>query len=314
MKSHQLVLLGGTGFVGRHLIARLAAQGHRVRVLSRNAALRPELRVLPNVQVDTADVYNPASLARAFDGADAVINLVGILNEKGFGGAGFQRAHVRLTQGVIAACEQAGVKRLLQMSALNAGRGESHYLRTRGEAEAAVKASSLDWTIYQPSVIFGPGDGLFGRFASLLRIAPVLPLARAGAKFAPVYVGDVVRAMSETLFQPVAFRQVYELYGPDVLTLADIVRYTARQLGLLRLVIPLPDGLARLQATLMDFVPGKPFSTDNYLSLKIDSVGGIDGLYRLGIEKTPIDAVMPALLAQSGRQARLDAQRAERRA
>lgn len=238
VKSHQLVLLGGTGFVGRHLIARLAAQGHRVRVLSRNAALRPELRVLPNVQVDTADVYDPASLARAFDGADAVINLVGILNEKGFGGAGFQRAHVRLTQGVIAACEQAGVKRLLQMSALNAGRGESHYLRTRGEAEAAVKASSLDWTIYQPSVIFGPGDGLFGRFASLLRIAPVLPLARAGAKFAPVHVGDVVRAMSETLFQPVAFRQVYELYGPDVLTLADIVRYTARQLGLLRLVIP----------------------------------------------------------------------------
>lgn len=314
MKSHQLVLLGGTGFVGRHLIARLAAQGHRVRVLSRNAALRPVLRVLPNVQVDTADVYDPAALARAFEGADAVINLVGILNEKGFGGAGFQRAHVRLTQGVIAACEQAGVKRLLQMSALNAGRGESHYLRTRGEAEAAVKASSMDWTIYQPSVIFGPGDGLFGRFASLLRIAPVLPLARSGAKFAPVYVGDVVRAMSETLFQPVAFRQIYELYGPDVLTLADIVRYTARQLGLLRLVIPLPDGLARLQATLMDFVPGKPFSTDNYLSLKIDSVGGIDGLYRLGIEKTPIDAVMPALLAQSGRQARLDAQRAERRA
>jgi len=314
VRTRNLVLLGGTGFVGRHLIARLVAQGHRVRVLSRNAALKPEVRVLPNVQVDTVDVYDPSALAKAFDGADAVINLVGILNEKGFGGEGFQRAHVRLTQNVIAACERAGVKRLLQMSALNAGRGESHYLRTRGEAEAAVKASSLDWTIYQPSVIFGPGDGLFGRFASLLNIAPVLPLARAGAKFAPVYVGDVVRAMSDTLLQPAAFRQMYELYGPQTLTLAEIVRYTARQMGLLRVVIPLPDGLARLQAMLMDFVPGKPFSTDNYLSLKIDSVGGIDGLYRLGIEKTPIDAVMPALLKQSGKQARLDAQRAERRA
>lgn len=314
MRTRNLVLLGGTGFVGRHLIARLVAQGHRIRVLSRNAALKPAVRVLPNVQVDTVDVYDPSALAKAFDGADAVINLVGILNEKGFGGAGFQRAHVRLTRNVIAACEQAGVRRLLQMSALNAGRGESHYLRTRGEAEAAVKASSLDWTIYQPSVIFGLGDGLFGRFASLLKIAPVLPLARAGAKFAPVYVGDVVRAMSETLLQPAAFRQMYELYGPQTLTLAEIVRYTARQMGLLRLVIPLPDGLARVQAMLMDFVPGKPFSTDNYLSLKIDSVGGIDGLYRLGIDKTPIDAVMPGLLKQSGKQARLDAQRAERRA
>lgn len=314
MRTLQLVLLGGTGFVGRHLIARLVAQGHHVRVLSRNAALKPDVRVLPNVHVDTVDVHDPAALVRAFHGADAVINLVGILNEKGFGGKGFQRAHVRLTQNVIAACEQSGVTRLLQMSALNAGRGESHYLRTRGEAEAAVKASSLDWTIYQPSVIFGPGDGLFGRFASLLNIAPVLPLARAGAKFAPVYVGDVVRAMSDTLLQPAAFRQMYELYGPQTLTLAEIVRYTARQMGLLRVVIPLPDGLARLQAMLMDFVPGKPFSTDNYLSLKIDSVGGIDGLYRLGIDKTPIDAVMPRLLKQSGKQARLDAQRAERRA
>ena len=120
--------------------------------------------------------------------------------------------------------------------------------------------------------------------------------------------------MSETLSQPAAFRQMYELYGPQTLSLADIVRYTARQMGLLRWVIPLPDGLARLQAMLMDFVPGKPFSTDNYLSLKIDSVGGIDGLFRLGIDKTPIDAVMPALLRQTARQTRLDAQRAERRA
>src|SRR5690606_14254903 len=134
-------------------------------------------------------------LRAAFTGADAVVNLVGIRNEKGDNGRGFRRAHVELTKLVIAAMQLAGVRRLLQMSSLNTGRGRSHYLKSRGEAEAAVKASGLDWTIFEPSVVFGAGDGLFCRFAGLLRIAPVMPLARAKAKFAPVYVGDVVEAM-----------------------------------------------------------------------------------------------------------------------
>src|SRR5690606_20447992 len=135
-------------------------------------------------------------------GADAVINLVGILNEKGRDGSGFERAHVELTEVVIDACRSAGVSRLLQMSALNAGRGQSHYLRTRGESEARVRASRLDWTIFPPSVIFGPGDGLYNRFAGLLRPLPVLPLACAGAKFAPVYVGDVVEAFARAVARP----------------------------------------------------------------------------------------------------------------
>jgi uncharacterized protein YbjT (DUF2867 family) len=301
-----IVVLGGTGFVGSHLIPRLSGLGHQLTVLSRNPATKPELSVLPNVKLAAVDVYDAAALAEAVRGADAVINLVGILNEKGFGGGGFRRAHVELTQHVIAACKVAGVRRLLQMSALNAGRGESHYLKTRGEAEAAVKASGLDWTIYQPSVIFGPGDGLFGRFKSLLMIAPVLPLARASTKFAPVYVGDVVAAMVKTLNDSAAHNQVFELYGPEVLSLAEIVRYTARCMHLRRLVIPLPDALGRLQALIMDFVPGKPFSTDNFLSLKLDSVGGIDGLYRLKLDKTQIEAVIPQILFPMGKQARLD--------
>jgi uncharacterized protein YbjT (DUF2867 family) len=301
-----IVVLGGTGFVGSHLIPRLSGLGHRLTVLSRNPSAKPELSVLPNVKLAAVDVYDAAALQTAVRGADAVINLVGILNEKGFGGGGFRRAHVELTQHVIAACKATGVRRLLQMSALNAGRGESHYLKTRGEAEAAVKASGLDWTLYQPSVIFGPGDGLFSRFKSLLAIAPVLPLARASAKFAPVYVGDVVAAIVQTLDDPGAYSQTYELYGPETLTLAEIVRYTARCMRLKRLVIPLPDVLGRLQALAMDFVPGKPFSTDNFLSLKIDSVGGVDGLYRLKIDKTPIEAVIPQILFPQGKQARLD--------
>ncbi|MBE5313856.1 MAG: complex I NDUFA9 subunit family protein [Xanthomonadales bacterium] len=302
----KIVILGGTGFVGSHLVARLSTLGHSVDVLSRNADAKPQLAVLPRVRVRAANPYDSASLSAALQGADAVINLVGILNEAGFGGAGFKRAHVELTRCVIDACKAAGVRRLLQMSALNAGRGESHYLKTRGEAEALVKASGLDWTIYQPSVIFGPGDGLFSRFKFLLSFSPVLPLARAGAKFAPVYVGDVVAAMVQTLDDSSAHQQSYELYGPEVMTLAEIVRYTARGMHLKRLVIPLPDVLGRLQALAMDFVPGKPFSTDNFLSLKTDSVGGIDGLYRLKIEKTPVAAVIPQILFPLGKQSRLD--------
>ncbi len=307
----KIVILGGTGFVGSHLVARLSTLGHSVDVLSRNSAAKPQLGVLPRVRVRAANPYDSASLAAAFKGADAVINLVGILNESGFGGAGFKRAHVELTRCVIDACKAAGVRRLLQMSALNAGRGESHYLKTRGEAEALVKASGLDWTIYQPSVIFGPGDGLFSRFKFLLSFSPVLPLARASAKFAPVYVGDVVAAMVQTLDEPSAFQQTYELYGPEVLSLADIVRYTARGMHARRLVIPLPDLLGRLQALAMDFVPGKPFSSDNFLSLKTDSVGGIDGLYRLKIDKTPIAAVIPQILFPLGKQSRLDRYRGD---
>jgi NADH dehydrogenase len=199
------------------------------------------------------------------------------------------------------------------MSSLNAGRGESHYLKSRGEAEAAVKASALHWTIFEPSVIFGIGDGLFTRFGALLKSAPVLPLARASAKFAPVYVGDVVEAIRRCVGERRGIGETYELYGPEVFTLKQIVAMTARQLGLQRVVIPLPDLLGRLQGFVFDFVPGKPFSSDNFRSLLIDSVGGIDGLHRLGIEPTPVAAILPDILGHVGdRQTRLDAYRAAR--
>lgn len=312
MTSSRIVVFGGTGFVGRRLAPRLVQEGFHVIVPSRNRERQRDLFVLPQVRVIDANPYSPADLRRVLDGAHAAINLVGILNERGRDGAGFRRAHVELTEKIVAACHATGTRRLLQMSALNAGRGASHYLRTRGEAEACVKASGLDWTIFQPSVIFGPGDGLFERFAALLKLAPALPLARAEAKFAPVYVGDVIDAFARALDDPATFGQTYELYGPQVMTLADIVRYTARQLGLRRLVLPLPDALARLQAAIFDFVPGKPFSTDNYLSLKTDSVGGIDGLHRLGIEPVPIDAIVPAQLSLRARQRRYDSYRSAR--
>lgn len=306
-----IVILGGTGFVGRHLAARLSGRGNRVTVLSRNSErdFPRRLKVLPDVRVLNCNVHDEAALTHRFQGADAVVNLVGILNERGRSGQGFRRAHVELTGTVIRAMQAAGVNRLLQMSALNAGRGKSHYLKTRGEAEALVKASALRWTLFQPSVIFGPGDGLFQRFAALLRVAPVLPLARPGARFAPVYVGDVVEAFVHCLHDPASVHQTYELYGPDTLTLAEIVRYTARQMGIRRVLLPLPDALGRMQGLVFDFIPGKPFSTDNFLSLQVDAVGGIDGLYRLGIPKTPIERIVPPMLGGSSRQRRLAADR-----
>ena len=301
----RVCVLGGTGFVGHALVKRLAADGHSVTVLSRNMALHPERLLPPGVMVRETNVYDPDDLQIQFAGMDAVINLVGILNERGDNGRGFRRAHVELTQFVVSACRQAGVRRLLQMSSLNAGRGRSHYLKSRGEAEAVVKASGLRWTIFEPSVIYGIGDGLFTRFGQLLRLAPVMPLARADAKFAPVFVGDVVEAFRRALAEPRSVGEVYELYGPDVFALAEIVRMTARQLGMRRWILPLPDALGRLQALAFDHVPGKPFSSDNFRSLLTDSVGGIDGLHRLGIEPTRVAKILPDILGHANdKQAR----------
>ena len=292
----KIVVLGGTGFVGRLLLKRLAAEGHQVTLLSRNLAAHSDRLLPPAVLLRQLDVHDPVALGAAIAGADVAINLVAILNEAGSDGSGFKRVHVDLCRTLIAACEQQGVRRLVQMSSLNAGRGDSHYLASRGQAEAAVKASGLDWTIFEPSVIFGVGDGLFERFAALLRTLPVLPLACPDSRMAPVYVGDVVEAICRCLRDERSVGEVYELYGPDVFSLKEIVRMTARQSGLRRLVLPLPNFLGRIQGLACDLIPGKPFSSDNFRSLQVDSVGGIDGLHRLGIEPTRVAQLLPDIL------------------
>jgi uncharacterized protein YbjT (DUF2867 family) len=311
MKRQRIVILGGTGFVGSHLVPRLHADGHTILVLSRNREKHRELGVLPRVGIVSADIYNGDTLRAQFAGADAVINLVGILNERGSDGSGFRKAHVELTETVIAACHASRIARLLQMSALRAGEGDSHYLRTRGEAEARVKASRLAWTIFRPSVIFGPNDGLFFRFASLLRLTPVLPLARADAKFTPVYVGDVCEAFARAIAHPHAAGHVYELFGPRVIALGELVRWTAELIGKRRWIVPLPDALGFLQATVGEWLPGKPISRDNFRSLKLDSVGKDDGLAALGIVSTPMELVVPPLLRGEGKQRRFDRFREE---
>ncbi len=297
-------VLGGTGFIGREIVARLAGDGHSVRVLTRDPRGHRDVRVLPSVRLVRADVYDPATLEREFAGCDVVINLVGILNERrlGNGSREFQRVHTELPIQVAQACRAAGVKRYLHMSGLKADsqHGPSHYLRTKGAAEDYLRhehaAGRPEFVIFQPSVVFGPHDQFINKFAAILRLTPFLPLACAQAKFAPVYVGDVAAAFVACLERRDVVGRSFQLYGPETLSLGDIVRLTARTLGLRRLVIPLPRAVARLQAALMDYVPGKPFSTDNFNSASQDSVGERDGLAELGLPRMPFAATIATYL------------------
>jgi uncharacterized protein YbjT (DUF2867 family) len=270
------------------LVARLIKDGHRVTVLSRDREQHKHLLVLPGLTLENSDVYVEAQLSERFRGKDVVINLVGILNERGFGGGGFRRAHTELTQGVLQAARSAGVTRLLQVSALRAAvDAPSFYLRSKGEAERLIRDgnSALDWTIFQPSVMFGPGDSFLNRFAGLLAVSPgFFPLAKPNARFQPVLVDDVLEALRRCLHGGASSRQTYELGGPQVYSLREIVGLVAKLTGHRRWVIGLPDFAARLQALAMDFVPGRPFSSDNYRSLTVDSVCAEDGFARLGIQ------------------------------
>ena len=289
MTQRHVVILGGTGFVGRHLVARLLQGGDRVTVLSRGTDAAKRRLKPQGASLIEGDVANADFLAAVLDDADAVVNLVGILNEKGDRGDGFERVFVGITDALIDAMKRMGVRRLLQMSALNAGRGESHYLQSRGRAEQRIRASGLDWTLFRPSVIAGPGDSLFCRFDGLLKFAPVLPIGRADARFQPVWVGDVVDAYAKALDEPRCVGQAYDLIGPDVLTLRQIVKLAARGHGRHRMVIGLPAFLGKLQAEVGEWLPGKPISRDNWRALQLDSVSLEDGLRRLGLTPTAVE-------------------------
>ena len=294
MTPKRYVVLGGTGFIGGNLLAALAGDGHRITVLSRNRERQRAINVLPNVRTISTDVYDRASLERHVAGHDAAINLVGILNETG--AATFTHAHVDLTATLIAACRQAGVRRIHLMSSLNAGNRASKYLKTRGEAEAQVRNSGMDWTIYRPSVVYGEGDGLVFRFLKLLRASPALPLAQPHAKFQPVFVGDVAAAIRHCLNDRASIGRIHELHGPDTLELITLVRMIRDAAGLRRAVLPLPHSLGRLQAIAAELIPGKPFSRDNFDSLGVDSVGSRDGFAELGITPRRFAAMLPVLL------------------
>jgi NADH dehydrogenase len=314
MRAQSIVVLGGTGFLGTRLVARLIKDGRRVTVLSRDREQHKHLLVLPGLTLENCDVYAEAQLSEYFRGKDVVINLIGILNERGFSGAGFRRAHTELTRGVLQASRSAGVTRLLQVSALKAAvDAPSYYLRSKGDAEQLIRESStaLDWTIFQPSVMFGPGDSFLNRFAGLLAVSPwVFPLAKPNARFQPVLVDDVIEAILRCLHGGASSRQTYELGGPQIYSLREIVGLVAKLTGRHRWIVGLPDPVARMQALAMDFVPGRPFSSDNYRSLTVDSVCAADGFAKLGIKPQSMVAAARQYLGAHEDNARLSRNRA----
>lgn len=302
MEIKTICVLGGTGFVGRHLVNRLHRDGYNIRMLTRRYERGRNLLVIPTLQLIEADIHDCGQLDRHFGGCEAVVNLVGILNERGDDGRGFHHAHVELTEKVVAACKRRGVARYLHMSALNAhASAPSHYLQSKGRAEDLAHAAATPEfrvTSFRPSVIFGPDDSFLNLFARLLRLSPlVFPLACPQARFAPVYVGDVVEAFATALTEPASGGRRYDLCGPNVYTFRALVAYVNELIGTRRLIIPLPDALSRLQANVFEHLPGKPFSRDNLRSLQVDSVcGGANGLAALGLPPTPIEAVAPLYL------------------
>ncbi len=309
MRIKTICVLGGTGFIGTRLVSRLIREGLRVTVLTRNREAHKHLLVLPGLSLLNADVSDPGVLSERFRGQDAVINLVGILNESGFGGGGFRRAHVQLVRGVLQACKSAGVTRLQHVSALGADeRAPSHYLRTKAEAERLIREQpgSLEWTIFRPSVVFGPGDDFLNRFARLLRAIPfVFPLARARARMQPVFVDDVIEALWRSLHSGVTAGQVYELGGPAQYTLRQIVELVAGLTNQHRWILGLPDAIARAQGFVMNFIPGRPFSIDNYRSLLVDSVCNENGFGALAITPQAMPGIARTYLGSLEGNARL---------
>ncbi|GMQ87003.1 MAG: complex I NDUFA9 subunit family protein [Gammaproteobacteria bacterium] len=301
MKALRLCVLGGTGFIGSHLVYRLAGLGHSVTVLTRRPERHREFRIGSTVRLLETNPYDAAALQAAIQDMDCVINLVGILNEEGK--SSFQGAHVDLPRTLVKVMRAAGVTRLLHMSALNANVNESHsrYLKSKGQGEDLVhQTPGLEVTSFRPSVVFGPGDSFFNRFAQLLHLSPPLfPLACAGSRFAPVYVGDVTDAFVRALDDDSLIGQRLELCGPKAYSLQQLVQYTAQVTGHKTRVVGLPDFAARIQGHMLGLVPGKPFTIDNYYSLQRDSVCKEPTLAILGITPRSVEAIVPTYLGDS---------------
>jgi NADH dehydrogenase len=342
MNIQNICVLGGSGFVGRALVSRLAARGKQVRVLSRKRERSKELILLPTVEVVEANVHDDRELVRQFHGMDAVINLVGILHErpqaKGNAPAerygDFQQCHFELPRKIIQACTEAGIGRLLHMSALGANPvSTSAYQRTKWAGEVIVREAGtgqqnsdnrhlsgarlthgnrLDVTIFRPSVIFGRDDSFINLFAQLVRWFPIIPLANSHARFQPVWVEDVARAFDDCLEDMDSFGQIYELCGPKAYSLREIVEYAAHLQGRHSRIIPLNDRLSYLQAWAMEFKPGAKLMTrDNYYAMQQDNV--CQGQWPFGFTPTALEAVVPDYLNRQSPRARYGAFRGHAR-
>lgn len=296
-----ILVIGGSGFVGSTLVAQLSADGHDVVVPTRRYEHAKHLLVLPTVEVVVADVHDEPTLEGLMRGKDAVVNLVGVLHggEGRPWGKGFERAHVELPRKIVRAMQRAGVTRLLHMSALAAdGRAPSGYLRSKAAGEAAAFAvpPPVAVTVFRPSVIFGRGDSFLNLFARLLGRVPFVPLAGADARFQPIWVEDVAAAFRASLGRTESFGRGYDLCGPRTYSLRELVAAAGRWSGHRRPIFALPDTLAWLQAWAMEFLPGAPMTRDNLRSMRVPSVCDAGCTPPFGIEATPLEAVAPDYL------------------
>ena len=279
MSLPKILIIGGGGFIGQVITTKLAKLGYPVLIPTRKLGSLRDLWVLPQVTVIEADVHDQEvlhQLCAKLSDTDVVINLVGILHDKPAKpyGKSFAKNHVELPRKIIAAMNKAGIKRYIHMSALGAdSNGPSMYQRSKGDGEKLVIDSSLDWTIFRPSVVFGENDSFINLFASLQKLAPVMPLAGASVRFQPVYVSDVASAFVKAISMPQTIKKSFNLAGPKIYSLGDLVRFAGRKVGCSRLVIPIPASFGYLQAWMLEMMPGKTLmSRDNLASMKVDNI------------------------------------------
>ena len=312
MALKKVLLLGGSGYVGTYIANRLSQRGIEVTIPTRRRERTKALIIQPGIEMPEADINCPDILAALVAGHDAVINLVGILHSRDVKfpySADFANAHVELPKKIVAACKQAGVRRLVHMSALGADpKGPSEYLASKGDGEAVVMAAQgdLDVTVFRPSVIFGFGDSFLSMFASVLRKAPFFPLGFGQARFQPVWAADVADAFVDCLEDTATFGQAYELVGPKTYTLRELVEYPAKLCGSSARIIPLSEGWAYLQAGLMWLAPNPLMSPDNLRSMQVDSVAGPGSQSPAGWQPTALEAIAPTYIAHNTPKGKLD--------
>lgn len=302
----KVVVFGGSGFIGRHIVQRLARAGAHVIIPSRHPGQMAALRTAGDVgQIVpiVADIGSDASIATAVTGADAVINLIGILAPSR--GNGFDAVQHQAASRIARAARTAGARTFVQMSAIGAdAASDSAYARSKGAGEAAVRAAFSDAVILRPSIVFGPGDGFFQRFGQMAKVLPFLPLIGGGhSKFQPVYAGDVADAVMAALTNPACAGRTYELGGPRAYSFRELLAYICRQAGVPnRCLLMLPFPIASIQATFMELLPGKPLTRDQVRLLRRDNVvsGTLPGLTDLGIVPTAVELVVPTYLRPSG--------------
>lgn len=277
MNYQNIVVLGGTGFIGKQIVLKLINLGKNVKVITRQLPTQ-QLTYASQAEYVKCDVYNEQQLIQCLDGTDAVINLIGILNSDNDApyGKAFAKTHVALPALIISICKKLSIKRLLHMSALNASlSAPSMYLRSRAEGERLVRQAQLNnqllTTIYRPSIVYGPNDHLLNTFSKLQTYLPIIPLACAHARFQPIHVNDVAQAFINTLDKPQAIGKIYELGGPTVYTLKEIMSLVGQAKGRSRMIISLPQQVAYYQAMIFEKLPGQLITRDNLKSMSVDS-------------------------------------------